>query len=193
MTKFIQDTNSSQTQQFYYIITFKATRFDCIQSSTGILENRSNVSTFIVHSGIPKAYSRWYSQYKSTRVRVTKGKQKIWQWEAMVSLRYEYCEIVMRSQWKNRIFGHGFEGLLRKNCGILSEGRQDQVRNSASSRWSSASEKRAVTNFGFLYSNSGVVLSIVMSHYVNMLIYANILEKVPSQLVFRPTHFIYTK
>jgi hypothetical protein len=33
------------------------------------VENRSNVSTFIVHSGIPKAYNRWYSQYKSTRVK----------------------------------------------------------------------------------------------------------------------------
>jgi len=33
------------------------------------MESRSNVSTFIVHSGIPKAYNRWYSQYKSTRVR----------------------------------------------------------------------------------------------------------------------------
>jgi len=66
---FIQDTNSSQTQQFYYIITFKATCFNSIESSSGLLENRSNVSTSIVHSGIPKAYNRWYSQYKSTRVR----------------------------------------------------------------------------------------------------------------------------
>ena len=66
---FIQDTNSSQTQQFYYIITFKATCFGCIESSSGALEKRSNVSTFIVHSGIPKAYSMWYSQYKSTRAR----------------------------------------------------------------------------------------------------------------------------
>ena len=54
---FIQDTNSGQTQQFYYIITFKATCFDSIESSSGLQENRSNVSTFIVHSGIPKAYS----------------------------------------------------------------------------------------------------------------------------------------
>jgi hypothetical protein len=65
---FIQDTNSRQTQQFYYIITFKATCFDSTESSSGLLENRSNISTFIVHSGIPKAYNRWYSQYKSTRV-----------------------------------------------------------------------------------------------------------------------------
>jgi hypothetical protein len=48
----IQYTNSSQTQQFHYIIIFKATCFD-----------RSNVSTFIVHSVITKAYNRWYSQY----------------------------------------------------------------------------------------------------------------------------------
>jgi hypothetical protein len=66
-TLFIQDTNSSQTHQFYYIITFKATCFNCIDSSSGLLENRSNVSTFIVHSGNPKVYNRWYSQYKSTR------------------------------------------------------------------------------------------------------------------------------
>jgi len=59
----IQDTNSSQTQQCYYIITFKATCFDCIESSPGLLKNRSNVSTFIVRSGITKAYNRWYSQY----------------------------------------------------------------------------------------------------------------------------------
>jgi hypothetical protein len=40
--KFIQDTNGSQTQQFYYIITFKATCFNSIESSAGLLENRSN-------------------------------------------------------------------------------------------------------------------------------------------------------
>jgi hypothetical protein len=59
----IQDTNSSQKQQFYYIITFKATCFDCIESSSCLLKKRSNVATFIVHSGITKAYNRWYSQY----------------------------------------------------------------------------------------------------------------------------------
>ena len=67
--KYIHDTNSSQTQQFYYIITFKAKRFNCIESLSGLVESRSNVSTFIVHSGIPNDYNRWYSQYKSTHVR----------------------------------------------------------------------------------------------------------------------------
>jgi hypothetical protein len=67
--KFIHDTNSSQTQQFYYVITFKATCFNYIDSSSGLLENRSNVSTVIVHCGIPKAYNKRYNQYKSTRVR----------------------------------------------------------------------------------------------------------------------------
>jgi hypothetical protein len=67
--KFTKDTNSSQTKQFRYTITFKTTCFDCIESTSSLLENRSNVSTFIVHSGIPKAYNRWYSQYKSTCVR----------------------------------------------------------------------------------------------------------------------------
>ena len=62
----VQGTNSSQTQQFYYIITFKATCFDCIESSSGPLENRSSVSTFIVHCGIPKAYNRLYIQYNCT-------------------------------------------------------------------------------------------------------------------------------
>jgi len=52
--KFIQGTNSSQTQQFYYIITFKITCFYSIESSSDFVENRSNVSTFIVHSGIPE-------------------------------------------------------------------------------------------------------------------------------------------
>ena len=66
---FIQDTNSGQTQQFYYIITFKATCCKSIGSSTGLLENGANVLTFIVHFGIPKAYNKWYSQYKSTCVR----------------------------------------------------------------------------------------------------------------------------
>ena len=66
---FTKDTNSSQTQQYHYTITFKATCFNCIESSSALLENRSNVSTFLVHFGIPKAYNRWYSQYKSTRVR----------------------------------------------------------------------------------------------------------------------------
>jgi hypothetical protein len=66
---FIQDTTSSQTQQLYYTITFKATYFNCTELSSGLLKIRSNVSTFIVHSGIKKAYNTWYSQYKSTRVR----------------------------------------------------------------------------------------------------------------------------
>jgi len=61
--KFIKDTKSSQTQQFYYIITFKATCFNCIESSSGLLENRSNVSTFIVHSGVPKAYNILKQEY----------------------------------------------------------------------------------------------------------------------------------
>jgi hypothetical protein len=34
-----------------------------------LLENRSTVSIFIVHSGIPKAYNRWYRQYINTCVR----------------------------------------------------------------------------------------------------------------------------
>jgi hypothetical protein len=68
MILFIQDTNSSQIQQFYYIITFEARSFNSTESSSGLLENRYNVSTFIAYSGIPKAYNRWYSQYKSTRV-----------------------------------------------------------------------------------------------------------------------------
>jgi len=50
------------------IITFKATCFNSIESSSGLPKNRSSVSTFTVHSGIPKAYNRWYSQYKSTHV-----------------------------------------------------------------------------------------------------------------------------
>ena len=49
-----KDTNSSQTQQFYYIIILKTTCFNCIESSLGLVENRSNVWTFIVHSGIQK-------------------------------------------------------------------------------------------------------------------------------------------
>jgi len=51
---FLHDTNSSQTQQFYYIITFKTTCFNSIESSSGLLENGSNVSTYVVHFGIPK-------------------------------------------------------------------------------------------------------------------------------------------
>jgi hypothetical protein len=45
-------------QKNYYIITFKATCFNSIDSSSDLLKNRSNVSTFIMHSGIPKAYNR---------------------------------------------------------------------------------------------------------------------------------------
>jgi hypothetical protein len=67
--KSIQDTNPNQTQQLYYTVTFNAIRFSYIESSTDLLENRSNVSTFLVHCGITKYYNRWYSQYKSTAVR----------------------------------------------------------------------------------------------------------------------------
>jgi len=41
--------------------------FQLSELLSGLLENRSNVSTLIEHSGIPEAYNRWYSQYKSTR------------------------------------------------------------------------------------------------------------------------------
>jgi len=34
-----------------------ATCFDCTESSSDLPKNRSNVSTFIVHSGISNAYS----------------------------------------------------------------------------------------------------------------------------------------
>jgi len=44
----------------------KATCFNSTESSPSLLANRSNVSTIIVHSGIPKAYNKLYSQYKST-------------------------------------------------------------------------------------------------------------------------------
>jgi hypothetical protein len=43
--KFIQDTNSNKTQQFYYTITFNSTCFNCIELSSGLLENRHNVPT----------------------------------------------------------------------------------------------------------------------------------------------------
>jgi len=43
--------------------------FNSIESSSGLLENRPDLSTFIVHSGIPKDCNRWHSQYKSTRIR----------------------------------------------------------------------------------------------------------------------------
>jgi len=39
-----------------------ATCFDCIESSSGLLKNRSNVSTFVMHSGIPKASSSSLSE-----------------------------------------------------------------------------------------------------------------------------------
>jgi hypothetical protein len=64
-----QGTNSSQTQQLYYTVTFNAIRFNCIESLSGLLQNRSSVSTFVVHCGITKAYNRWYSQCKSTVVK----------------------------------------------------------------------------------------------------------------------------
>jgi len=34
-------------QKIYYLITFEATCFNSIESSSGLLKNRSNVSTFI--------------------------------------------------------------------------------------------------------------------------------------------------
>ena len=38
--KFIKDTNSSQTENIYYIITFKATCFNRIESSSGLLDDK---------------------------------------------------------------------------------------------------------------------------------------------------------
>ena len=46
-----------------------ATCFDFTESSSGILENRSNVSSFIVRSEIQKAYNKWCIQQNSTCVK----------------------------------------------------------------------------------------------------------------------------
>jgi hypothetical protein len=53
---FIQRINFSQTQQFITQNILTATCFDSIESSSDLPKNRSNVSKFIVHSGIRNAY-----------------------------------------------------------------------------------------------------------------------------------------
>jgi len=53
-TKFIQGIDFSQTQPFITRNILIATCFDCIDSSSGLPKNRSNVSKFVVHSGIPQ-------------------------------------------------------------------------------------------------------------------------------------------
>jgi len=50
--------NFSQTQQFVIQNILMATCFDCIELSSGLTKNRSNVSKSTVHSGIPNPYSR---------------------------------------------------------------------------------------------------------------------------------------
>jgi len=61
--KSIQCINLSKTQQLITQINLIATRFDSTESESGLPKNRSNVSNFIVHSGIPNAYNRLYSWY----------------------------------------------------------------------------------------------------------------------------------
>jgi hypothetical protein len=39
------------------------------ESPKGLPKNRFNISKFIVHSGIPDVYNRWYSWYSSTCVK----------------------------------------------------------------------------------------------------------------------------
>ena len=56
--KCVQGINFSQTQQFITQNILMATCFDSIESSSGLAKYRSNVSKFVVHSGIPNAYSR---------------------------------------------------------------------------------------------------------------------------------------
>jgi len=52
--KFIQGVNFSQTQHLITQNILMATCFDSIETSSGLPKNRSNVSTFEVHSGIPE-------------------------------------------------------------------------------------------------------------------------------------------
>ena len=47
----------SNTTTYYIKNIFMATCFDSVESSSGLPKNRSNVSKFIVHSGIPNAYN----------------------------------------------------------------------------------------------------------------------------------------
>jgi hypothetical protein len=56
-TFFIQGINFSQTQQLITQNILMATCFDSVESSSGLPKNRSNVSKFIVHSGISNTAS----------------------------------------------------------------------------------------------------------------------------------------
>ena len=58
----IKGINFSQTHQFITRNILKATCFDSNESSSGLPKNRSKVSRFIVHSGIPNAYSKKVKQ-----------------------------------------------------------------------------------------------------------------------------------
>jgi len=49
----IRGMHFSQTQQFITQIILMATCFDSTESSSGLPKNRSNLSIFVVHSGIP--------------------------------------------------------------------------------------------------------------------------------------------
>ena len=64
----LQRINFSQKQQFIIQNVLMVTCFDSIESSSGLPENRSNVSKFIVHFGIPDAYIRYYSLDSGTCV-----------------------------------------------------------------------------------------------------------------------------
>jgi len=55
-----------------------ATCFDSTESSSGLLKNISDVSKFIVHSGIPNAYNMHYSYYNSTVVTTAMRIVSIW-------------------------------------------------------------------------------------------------------------------
>ena len=56
MKNIIQGIDLSQTQQFITQDILMATCFDSIESSSGFLKNRFNVSKFVAHSGIPNMF-----------------------------------------------------------------------------------------------------------------------------------------
>jgi len=107
--QFIQDTNSSQTQQFYYIITFKTTRFDSTESSLGLLENRFIVmyigsvlqkvwwwlSRIYIGSVLQKAW--WWLN----RIYTGSVLQKVWWWLSRI---YIWSVLQKAWWWLNRIY-----------------------------------------------------------------------------------------
>jgi hypothetical protein len=83
-------TTQLQLTNISYQLSYRIISYIIIDASSGLPKNRSNVSNFLVHSGIPNAYNRWYSWYSSVHV------SEIWIYIMEYILKFKMVKVTQK-------------------------------------------------------------------------------------------------